>query len=59
MQSEVSQKDKNKYEHRYIGNLEKMVLLKLFAGQEYRCRCKERSCGWGRGGRGEWDELGD
>ena len=34
----------------------KMVLMNLFAGQEKRCSCRERTCGHS-GGRGGWDEL--
>ena len=33
MQSEVSQKDKNKYEHRYIGNLEKWSCWNYLQGR--------------------------
>ena len=36
----------------------KMVQMNLFAGQEYRRRCRERTCGH-RAERGGWEELGD
>ena len=36
----------------------KMVQMNLFAGQEYRHRCRERICGH-RAERGGWEELGD
>ena len=32
----------------------KMVPRNLFAGQEYRCRQREWTCGYG--GRGGWDK---
>ena len=57
IQSEVSQKEKNKYSNTYMGNLEKMVQNNLFAGQEPRCRHKEWIRGYSRG-KGEWQELG-
>ena len=35
----------------------KMVLMNLFAGQEYRCKIENRLwTQWGKGTRG-WDEL--
>ena len=34
----------------------KMVLMNLFAGQQWRRRCREQICGHSLGGRG-WDEL--
>jgi len=34
----------------YVGNLEKMVLLNLFAGKEWRGRFRERTCGYSGGG---------
>ena len=33
------------YVNTYIWNLEKMVLMNLFSGQEWRCRCIEWTCG--------------
>ena len=33
-----------------------MVLMKQFAGQQWRCRHREQTCGRSGGGRG-WDEL--
>ena len=33
IQSEVNQKEKNKYINTYIGNLKKMVLMNLLAGR--------------------------
>ena len=33
----------------------KMVQMKLFTGQEWRCRRGEQTCR----GRGEWDKLGE
>ena len=35
-----------------------MVQMNLFAGQQYRCRHRERASGH-RGGKGGWDKLGD
>ena len=32
--------------------------MNLFAKQEYRCRCKEKTCGWRGEGEG-WEELRD
>ena len=60
IQSEVSQKEKNKYRilmHIYMES-KKMIQMNLFVGQEQRHRCREWVCGH-RGGRGVWDELGD
>ena len=57
IQSEVSQKEKNKYSNTYMGNLGKMVQNNLFAGQEPRCRHREWIRGYSRG-KGEWQELG-
>ena len=57
IQSEVSQKEKNKYcilTHIYMES-RKMVLLNLFAGKEWRHRHRERTCGHSGGKRG-WDE---
>ena len=42
IQSEVSQKEKNKYEQRYTES-RKMVLMNLLAGQEQRRRRRERA----------------
>ena len=48
-QSEVSQKEKNKYSlltHTHIHvESRKMVLMNRFAGKEWRCRCRARTCG--------------
>ena len=33
-----------------------MVLMNLFAGKDWRCRCREWTCGHSRGRRG-WDEC--
>ena len=67
MQSEVSQKEKdrypilthiNKYIYIYICMcvyLRKMTLRNLFARQEYRCRHREQTCEGRRG----WDKLKD
>ena len=50
IQSEISQKEKNKfYILTYIWNLEKMVLMNLFAGKEWSHRCRE--CTSGHSGR--------
>ena len=54
IQSEISQKEKNKfYILTYIWNLEKMVLINLFAGQQQRQKHKEQTLdtvGEGEGG---------
>ena len=36
-----------------------LVLMNLFAGQQWKCRCREPTDGggWGRGGRRGWDEC--
>ena len=53
IQSEVSQKEKSIiYEHVHM-EPRKMVLMNLFAGQEWRHRCREQICGhskvsWGQ-----------
>ena len=44
IQSEVGQKEKNKYHiltHIYVES-RKMVLMNLFAGQQWRCRHREQ-----------------
>ena len=50
LQSEVSQKEKDKYHilitYYYAGS-RKMVLMNLFSGKEWRCRGRERTCGHG------------
>ena len=51
IQSEV-RKRKNKYN---MGS-RKTVLMNLFAGKEWRCRCREQTCGNSGGRRGQ-DEL--
>ena len=60
IQSEVSQKEKNKYciLTRIYVESRKIVQMNLFPWQEERFRCRERTCGHRRG-RGGWDELGD
>ena len=35
-----------------------MVPMSLFAGQQWRCRLREQTCGH-RGGRRGWDKLKD
>ena len=53
IQSEVSQKEKNKYINTHICiESGKMVLMNLFAGKEQRHRRREWACGhsWGREG---------
>ena len=58
IQSEVSQKEKSKYcilththTHMYVES-RKMVLINLFAGQEYRHRCRKWTWGHSRATRG-------
>ena len=55
IQSEVSQKEKDKYHILSIyTESRKMVLKNLFAGQQWRNRHREQTCGHrGRGGEGE------
>ena len=51
IQSEVNQKEKNKYcilKHTY--EIQKMVLMNLFAGKEWRHRRREWTCGHNGGG---------
>ena len=60
IQSEVSQKEKNKYcilMHIFMES-RKMVLIKLFAGQQWRNSHSEQTYGHGeRGGEGDvWKE---
>ena len=57
IQSEVSQKEKNKYERRYMES-RKMVLMNLLAGQEQRCRHRERAVDTGWEGEGGQTESG-
>ena len=54
IQSEVSQKEKNKYRILMYIYMEfrKMVLMNLFAGQQWRCRHREQTYGHSRGRRG-------
>ena len=58
IQSEVNQKEKNKYHiltHVYM-EYRKMVLMNLFARQQWRHRHREQTYGHGvQGGRREWD----
>ena len=44
------------YINAYIWNLEKMILMNLSAGQEYRHRCREWTYGHSRVKR-EWDKF--
>ena len=55
MQSEVNQKEKSKFYCIYI-EIRKMVLMNLFAGKEWRHRCREWVFGHSRGRRG-WNEC--
>ena len=51
IQSEVGEKEKNKYSilmHKY--GISKMVLTSLFAGEEWRHRCRKSTCRHSRGG---------
>ena len=53
IQSGISQKEKNKYcVLTHIYGSRKMVQMNLFAGQEQRHRCKERTCGHREEGEG-------
>ena len=64
IQHKVSQKQKYKYRilmHIYIES-RKMVLMNLFAGQQWRNRHREWTYGhsqWGRGGGGESEMYGE
>ena len=53
----LSQKEKDKYLHIYM-EPRKMVPTNLSAGQQWRCRHREQTCGhrMGRRGWGEWRE---
>ena len=59
IQSEVSQKEKYQYSILiHIWNLERSLMITLYARQQKRQRCVEQSfglCGRGRG----WDDLGE
>ena len=60
IQNEISQKEKNKYRilrHIYMES-RKMVLINLFARQEYRLRHREQTRGYSGRRRG-WGELGE
>ena len=69
IQSEVSQKEKNKYcilmcvcvyIYMYIcREFSKMVLMNLSAGQQWRHRHREQIYGPGVGRRRRWDECGE
>ena len=53
IQSEVSQKEKNKYRIlTHICAIQKMVQMNLFVGQQQRHRCREWTCGHGGEGEG-------
>jgi len=53
IQSEVSQKEKNKYHILiHIHEIRKIALIKLFVGKEWGCRCREWTCGHSDGRRG-------
>ena len=52
-QSIISQKEKNKYSilphtHIHMESI-KVVLMNLFAGKEWRCRCRAWTCGYSGG----------
>ena len=54
IQSEVSQKEKDKYILTHIYRTRRMVLKNLFTGQQWRIRHREQTYGHGeRGGEGE------
>ena len=54
IQSDVSQKEKNKYINAYMWNLEKMIQINLFVGmQPYRMDM------WAQGRKGWQDGLGE
>ena len=56
IQSEGSQKEKSKYSVLlYEYGIQKMVLINLFAGKQWRHKCSEWICGHSRG-RKEWDK---
>ena len=61
VQSEVSQKEKNKYHilKHICGIWKKTVQINLFAKQKWRQRRREQMYGHQGGGKGGWDELGD
>ena len=44
IQSEGSQKEKNRYHILTYMESRKLVQMNLFAGQEKRCRCREQTC---------------
>ena len=55
IQSEVSQKEKNKYcilIHIYMES-RKIILMNLFTGKEWRCRHRKQTCGHRVGKRGQ------
>ena len=51
IQSEVSQKEKNKYTTLTHMESRKMVSMNLSIGKEWRYRRREQTCGHNRGGR--------
>ena len=53
--SEVSQKENIVYQGIYMES-RKMVLMNLFAGQQWRCRHRELTYEHGAGGRRQWNE---
>lgn len=55
IQSEVRERKTNiVYERMYVESRKKMEQMNVFAGQEWRSRCREQTCGpRGRGGRAE------
>ena len=57
IQSKASQKEKNKYEQRYMES-RKMVVMNLLAGKEERCRHRERAVDTGWEGEGGQPESG-
>ena len=58
IQREVSQKEKNIYQCIYMES-GKMVLIKLFAGQQWRHRHREQTQGHRLGGEGEAGMYGE
>ena len=59
IQSEVSQKEKNKYRIlTYVCGIQKNGIDELFARQKQRHRCREQTHGY-QEGKGEWGGLGD
>ena len=54
--SEVCQKEKNKYSVlTHVYGIKKMILMNIFAGKEWRRKCREWTCRHREGG-GQWDK---